>query len=241
MRDGLLADGYPVASYFVHLGTVDATPGTVSEKMPWASSPVVSDTDELAIWDDYLADWYHFVIVDRHGCVARHFGPVVPGDFDGEQNAIRQAWIDSLSSECPSQTAGNDIGPDLLDVSAPDLTVKDVVEVVDSHSFDAADPEAKDSLGDVPTEELPGPFDLIIPDDISGEEATAGDASNLDGGGFEPAEFCQVVITDPIAVGDPVPAFLCVDDNPTSITYNGTFSAAALKGKIWLAYFGSCT
>lgn len=239
MRDELLAEGYPVVSYFVHLRTVNASPETVGEKMPWASSPVVADTDDLAIWDDYLADWYHFVIVDRHGCVARHFGPVVPEDFDGESNAIRQAWIDSLSSECPSVPTGEDIGPDQVDAVALDLTAADIVEVVDSLVPDVL--EVMDSPGDAPIEEVVEPLDVSDPDEVSAAETTSEDTLLTDGGGFEPAEFCQVVPTDPIAVGEPAPTFLCVDDNPSSASHNGTFSPASLKGKVWLAYFGSCT
>jgi hypothetical protein len=238
MRDELLADGYPVDSYFVHLKTVEASSSTVGETMSWASSPVVADNDELAIWDDYLADWYHLVIVDRHGCVAQHFGPVVPSHFDGEDNPIRQAWIDSISSDCPGPPAGGDIVADTVDVTVSDVTSEDVVEAIDTVIFDSVG-EVLDLLSDAPVDVDP---EVQEPGEISSEvETSMPDGSDSDGSVFQPAEFCQVVPTEPIELGDEVPTFLCVDDNAASATYNGSFSAAGFKGKVWLAYFGSCT
>jgi len=241
MRDELLAEGYPVTSYFIHLKTVEANSSTVGESMHWSSSPVVADTDELSIWDDYLATWYHFVIIDRHGCVANHFGPVVPSHFDGEQNVIRQAWIDSLSSECPGLPGGDDIGPELPDTSAPDAFPKDVVEDGDSLILDSF-LEVMDSISE-DTSDLPSVQEEVSDsgDFTSGVDTSLGDIANADGTGVEPAEFCQVVGTDPIELGDQVPDFLCVDSNPESASYKGTFSSDGMKGKVWLAYFGSCT
>lgn len=236
MRDGLLAAGYPVKSYFAHIKNVEASPTTVGEKMEWATSPVVADTEELAIWDDYLATWYHFVIIDKHGCVVSHFGPVAPEDFDGDDSPIRQAWIDSLSSECPGRS-GADIGPDLSDTVSPDVTLQDVVEIVDFLVPDGSADET-DALPDL----VPELVDVTDFEGLLGEVETTSAADTLpETVIFEPAEFCQVVPIDPIELGDPLPNFLCVDANPSSPTYEGTFSPDALKGKVWLAYFGSCT
>ncbi len=238
MRDELLAEGYPVTSYFVHLKTVGANSSTVGEKMGWSTSPVVSDNDELAIWDDYLADWYHLVIVDRHGCVAQHFGPVVPSHFDGKDNPIRQAWIDSISSECPGPPTTEDVVPEVIDVTITDVNFQEVVEAIDTVFEDGVD-GVLDIWQDTPSEIG---VDVEVPDEISSEvDLSPADTADPDQTVFQPAEFCQIVPTEPIELGDQIPTFLCVDDNSASATYQETFSTEGLKGKVWLAYFGSCT
>ena len=85
-------------------------------------------------------------------------------------------------------------------------------------------------------------MDVEVPDEISSEvDLSPADTADPDQTVFQPAEFCQIVPTEPIELGDQIPTFLCVDDNSASATYQETFSTEGLKGKVWLAYFGSCT
>jgi hypothetical protein len=240
MRDELRLAGHNVSAQFIHLKTVDADAQVVAEKMGWATSPVIADSDTLNIWETYLADWYHLVIVDRHGCVANHFGPVVPSHFDGDDNPIRQAWIDSLSSECPGPR-GEDIGPDLKDVVTQEVTT-DVVatpETVELPDVQPAD-VPMDLPGDLPDYVDDVPPDQSVVEDTVGEEVVP-EVVAADILPFEPAEFCQILPGDPIELSSFVPYFLCQDANQASVTFGQPFSPWSMKGKVWLAYFGSCT
>jgi hypothetical protein len=239
LRDELREGGLDVQAVFVHLKTVEATPSVVGEKMPWATAPVVFDSEELGIWEDFLADWYHVVIVDRHGCVFDHFGPVVSEDFVGPDSKIRNAWMASVDNECK--------GPAVVEEPEEDLVTEDSQEIVDVV-------EGPD-LPDVPLPDLPEPTPEILEPEVDaladevGEELVAEVAETVDdipldesdGAPFQPAELCQIVPTEPVAIGGAVPYFLCTDLNPASATFNGTFSPWSLKEKVWIAYFGSCT
>jgi hypothetical protein len=162
----------------------------------------------------------------------------VPSHFDGEDNPIRQAWIDSLSSECPGPPVGEDVVSDTVEVTASDVTAQDVVEAIDTIISDSVG-EVLDLLSDAPIDAF---SEVEDPGEISSEvETSLPHLSELDGVVFQPAEFCQVVPTEPIELGAEVPSFLCVDDNAASATYKGSFSPEGFKGKVWLAYFGSCT
>jgi hypothetical protein len=232
----LNADGHPVELAFIHLGTVETDADAVNEKMPWAIDPVLADTEQLAIWDRYLADWYHFIIVDRQGCVHEHFGPVVPENFDlTGPGSIRDSWTTSLTTEC------NESEPFVEGVDDPpgDI-VEQELEVIPE--LDLA-PEIPDLLEDLPVEDIPvedmvtttdGPDDLVpeLPEDLTSD---LNDTS-------QPAEICQIVTGNtPPEIGDYVPYFSCVDVNSTSALYGESVSPWALQGKIWIAYFGSCT
>jgi hypothetical protein len=51
---------------------------------------------------------------------------------------------------------------------------------------------------------------------------------------------CHVADATPVAVGAPVPAFLCFDRNRRSATSGAPVSDLTLGGQVWIAYFASC-
>jgi len=248
MKAQVEGEGYSPSLFFVHLTTVDASPELVQEKMSWAVDPVIADTEQVAIWERYSADWYHLIFIDQNGCVAGHVGPVVPEHFEkssGEE--IKELWISSFSGECAGSHADGPVDgvEDVVTVELDDVGQEtdnafEIHELPDVGS-DVELADSADSAGgdvtDVTSETLVDAAELT--DGVADEETTpdqVGDAAI-----FQPAEVCQIVDSEPVEVGQKVPYFLCTNLNEESETVGDAFSPITLKEKVWIAYFGSCS
>jgi len=242
MQQELAGEGFAPSLMFINIKSVDATPDNVAKGMSDVTTPIVQDGEAVGFWDAYLADWYHFVLVDRSGCIAAHYGPLSSVTLDGEEGvAIRAAWKAAMAAECTQtevdadsggDTGGPDGGPDL-----PDLKDVGAGDVPDSAGDEEADPAPADvpDLGDLPGTELPELVDGTSEQD-GGDETEPQDVPP-----FQLAELCQVVQTEPVALGGWVPFFLCMDRNSNSAGYLDGFSTWSLSEMVWIAYFGACT
>jgi Cys-rich repeat protein len=66
-----------------------------------AVAPIIQDTDELGLWTTYDADWYHVVLIDRHGCLSEHLGPLTDEQVDGDlHETLKDAWRDAMDADC---------------------------------------------------------------------------------------------------------------------------------------------
>ncbi len=105
----LEAEGFRPQLIWVQLGRATAGPDSVGSIFDEAwDFPVLQDDPEGTIWQAFGADWYHFVIVDAHGCTdaARHFGPIDPTMVLGERgDAMVDVWRAALSGQCIEATA----------------------------------------------------------------------------------------------------------------------------------------
>jgi hypothetical protein len=243
MKQELAGDGVVPDLLFINIKSVDATPEKISQGMSDVSTPIVQDGEAVGFWDAYLADWYHFVLVDRSGCIAAHYGPLSSEGLDGaEGQEIRAAWKASLAAECtPSEP---DAGPDAAgDIQAGDLE--------DSGTEEQADQTAAEDKGPGDFDAQPQP-DLVDTQEGAGQDAAGdsdaelpgedvGDLGDSDVEPFQLAEVCQVVETPPVPLGGDVPYFLCMDRNSKSPGYLSGFSTTTLAEKVWIAYFGACT
>jgi hypothetical protein len=100
----LEAEGLHPNLMWIQLGRVAATPEAILTQLDAAwDFPVIQDDEPGSLWESYNADWYHFVIVDSHGCTdaSRHFGPLSAAGVAGEEGElILDAWRTALSDEC---------------------------------------------------------------------------------------------------------------------------------------------
>jgi len=245
LREVLEAEGEAPHLLFIHLSTVEGSPELVAEKMGWAVDPVVHDREDLAIWDGFGADWYHLVFVDGFGCVAGHFGPVTPESFEGESGEeLLSVWRQSLSGEC-SGPAVPEPAPDIrsFDLSpAFDVHVPPEVGDTGFHQEPDAAAEQVDSIGgDLPLSDLDLDSGAEPFPDVAVDQVQETDGGFPDGETFELPDHCQVVETQPVDVGEPVPYFVCKDLNDASPTSGQIFSLWSLQEIVWIAYFGACT
>ena len=211
----------PAGLVWVHLETVSVVPSDVEKALGTVDESVVFDTDALAVWDRYAADWYHMVIVDRNGCLAGHFGPLSQEQIDGSlRQEIGNAWADAALAECTVPV------PEMADSAEPATDVMEPPEILPAEFPGDEAPEPVTDLTVGETTET-----IEIPDAADGKETEE----------FILAETCQIVMGFPIGTGDPVPHFLCMDVNPSSGQYGQGISDVYLKELIWIAYFGSCT
>ncbi|MBI5487199.1 MAG: hypothetical protein HY905_07690 [Deltaproteobacteria bacterium] len=102
----LAADGLAPRMVWVQLTTALATPEDVGAHLgPDVTDPVIHDTDALRIWEAYGSTWYHFILVDAHGCYLTDHGPLDPTLVLGEEGeAIVSEWRDAMDEECPPPT-----------------------------------------------------------------------------------------------------------------------------------------
>jgi hypothetical protein len=104
VRAVLAADGLSPRMIWVQLMTASATPEEVAARLgPEVTDPVIHDTPELRIWESYGATWYHFILVDSHGCFVSDHGPLDPSGLAGEEGVqIAEEWRGAMDDTCPS-------------------------------------------------------------------------------------------------------------------------------------------
>lgn len=100
----LEAEGLQPRLAWIQVGRFPATSESISSIFDEAwDFPVLQDDAAGSLWQAYHADWYHFVLIDPHGCTdaSRHFGPLDATALSGEEgDEIVQAWREALSDEC---------------------------------------------------------------------------------------------------------------------------------------------
>jgi hypothetical protein len=262
----LSGGAYPV---FVNLTGVVATEGQIESWFPKVLQPILQDTLQDRVWAQFGADWYHLVLIDRNGCLVQHWGPVDAAELSGELgDSLESLWRTATGAECesvptqevsPERSDGMDAIWDILpdsdvvssDRHDPEIPPDGLLE--DAHSVELVDvPVEPDIFGDAFREE-DGDQDWTIADSANPDQsdlcATDGCASMPDllaDSGPPPEVFtldslCQMVQSQPPAVGQPVPHFLCMDRNTASSTYGLGISDWTLRESVWIAYFGGCT
>ncbi|MBM4355815.1 MAG: hypothetical protein FJ109_18830 [Deltaproteobacteria bacterium] len=241
MQQELTGQGYSPSLVFVNIKSVDATPEKIAKGMSDVTTPIVQDGEQVGIWDAYLADWYHLVLVDQSGCIAAHFGPLSSQGLEGEEGTqVFAAWKQAMEAQCtPAEpdVRGDGFSDGVSDV--PD-GFGDADGATESSPDPGSGPDVGEADGGTPPE-----VDVAELVDAAAE-ADDGSDSGEGGGGddvppFELAEVCQVVQTAPVPLGGPVPYFLCMDRNSSSAGYLKGFSPPLLSEKVWIAYFGACT
>jgi hypothetical protein len=141
-KAALQAEGLPARLVWVQLKTALATPDDVGARLgPEVTDPVIHDTDALGLWDAYATTWYHFILVDSHGCRLTDYGPLDSSIATSEVgDQIVAEWRDAMDDACPDGTppidggdAGDDAGADadaeegaLLDAPAEAAEADDV-------------------------------------------------------------------------------------------------------------------
>jgi len=94
--------GEAAAVAFIQLESMPVDEAAVGQYFAAYTVPVLPDGGAVDIWQTYSADWYHVVLVDDHGCLAGHWGPLSASDVEGEDRAaISAAWTNALSGACP--------------------------------------------------------------------------------------------------------------------------------------------
>jgi len=103
-RVSALADPAPVV--FVQLRDRPMDEAAVTTYFAPYAVPVIHDSDALDITGRYAADWYHVVLVDAHGCLVDHWGPLAGSDLEGPTgDALVAELTRALSGACP-ETSG---------------------------------------------------------------------------------------------------------------------------------------
>ncbi|TNF37759.1 MAG: hypothetical protein EP329_02330 [Deltaproteobacteria bacterium] len=91
---------------FMQIGSIPVDEAAVGTHFAAYTVPVLPDGEALDIWHSYSADWYHVVLVDDHGCLAGHWGPLVPADIEGDVGVeMSAAWTNALTGACPADSA----------------------------------------------------------------------------------------------------------------------------------------
>ncbi|NMC72473.1 MAG: hypothetical protein GYA57_20785 [Myxococcales bacterium] len=109
----LEAEGLQPRLIWIQVGRFPATSESVSSIFDEAwDFPVLQDDEAGSLWEAYHADWYHFVMIDTHGCTdaSRHFGPLDATTLYGEAgDEIAGVWREALSDACreASEDAGD--------------------------------------------------------------------------------------------------------------------------------------
>jgi hypothetical protein len=233
----------------------------VGEALAGATVPVLQDSPEVGIWSAYGADWYHVVLLDRNGCLARHWGPLLATDVSGKRHAeMREAWLEARSAPCVP------VSPDAVE-AIPDATeaAPDATEATPDAAPDTppdpgpaddggAPPDTTEASAEPPPEGIPEAAEEVLdggtdapshPDAAADALAEAGGETALEVDAWvEPfalQEVCQVEAGLPTPPGAVVPHFLCQDRNTASVTANGPVSDVTLRELVWIAYFGTCT
>jgi Cys-rich repeat protein len=152
-RAELTAEGLPARMIWVQLKTALSTPEDVAAHLgPDVTDPVIHDTDALGLWDAYATTWYHFILVDSHGCRLTDYGPLDSAGVLGEVgDQILAEWRDAMDDTCPDGTppvdggdAGTDAGDDAgADADAPDeFSADSPPETADESTAEASDADA---------------------------------------------------------------------------------------------------
>jgi len=140
-----VAPGGDAPMIFVQEPSIEVSGEVIEGALAGSSVAVVQDDPDLGIWPAFSADWYHVVLVDRNGCQARHWGPLVPSDVtDGLHREMHDEWSKAREVTCtPVQAEPVEPGPEAVE-PAPEV----VPEV------------APDAPVDLPPE--PGPADVPL-------------------------------------------------------------------------------
>lgn len=253
------ADAGTVFPVFVNLATVTATAPEITAWFPEATTPILQDTSAQGVWGLFGADWYHLILLDRNGCVVKHWGPAQATDLQGALgDEVAQMWQEATAAECEAVTledvvTGDTAEPDVLqetslvDSSNSDVTVgpevlpevlledssPEILDAVEGETVEVvpdADVQGDQSLGEVQ-------YDLVSEVEPQDAETDLGPPEEV----FALHELCQMVTALPPAVGEKVPHFLCMDRNAASATSGQGISDWVLKEAVWVAYFGACT
>lgn len=97
---GELGGSPPVG--FVQLKEIPVNATVVGGQFAGYTVPVYPDDDTQDIWGGFAATWYHVVLIDDHGCLAGHWGPLSGSDVAGATGTeIGAAWSNALSGACP--------------------------------------------------------------------------------------------------------------------------------------------
>jgi hypothetical protein len=234
---------------FVQEPTIEVGSATVEGSLSGSTVVVLQDDPDKGVWPAYGADWYHAVLIDRNGCLAKHWGSLVDerGAVILDVAATRAAWLEARQAACaPAPRDAAEIvepGPDTTEPApdasgpGPDVTldpgpgaaldarpdaVPDAVPVPDS-----SDPvEVASESFEAPLEVADAPPEAVV--DLWVEP-------------FSLQDICQAVSEAPAIVGGLVPHFLCKDVNTASAAYGGAVSDVTLREQVWIAYFGTCT
>jgi len=236
----VFAAGGKAPLVFVNLLEVQATPNIVAELVPKATQAVIQDSEQLRLWDAWLATSYEVVVVDRFGCNIARFGPLDPVKLEEQKEEIRKAWQSAGETECQKteEVEQEDVRFDIV----PDAGVEIVEpkpdgppeqhDVPDQHDEIDSPEVLQDAAADIPDSS----DEQIADGQLDLAPETTDDTSP-----FQLSDVCQIVDAPPIEPGCAVPYFLCKDVNSTSGTSGQGFSSLTLKEKIWIAYFGACT
>jgi hypothetical protein len=242
--------------------------GKIEQFLGTPDYPILQDTAEAKVWEKYAAAYYDIVLVDSYGCLTAHVtGIKGPEDLQGAGGEmVKGLWLDALSAEChavveeggePAAEAveevvprdgGGEVVEPVSDAGdgAETVQVEAVEELALSDSEGVADgSEQADGCCQVEAVET-GPTDAkeaLVPEAVEAWESVA---EAVDGGAdwvepFQLADVCQVVPNSGVELGQAVPHFLCKDVNSASAGFGTGVSDITLKGKVWIAYLGSCT
>lgn len=175
---------------FVQEPSIEVSGQVVEGALAGSAVAVVQDDASLGIWSAYAADWYHVVLIDRNGCQARHWGPLIASDVtDNLHHEMRTEWLKAQEVSCTPTP------PDAVEV-LPDL-VEPAPEVVPEVQIDVP----ADLSTDLPPD--PGPVDVSV-------EAVADTPAVADIAAEAVAEVTPDPVGDalPEAIGDALPELL---------------------------------
>lgn len=102
--------------------------------------PIIQDTDALELWTAYDADWYDVVLIDSHGCLAAHMGPLTDEQINGDLHEdLKGAWRKAMSADCAEGVP--DVTEAAPDAGDPESTreIVELPDVVDETNDDTAE------------------------------------------------------------------------------------------------------
>ena len=100
-RLAAVADPPPVV--FVQLRDRPMDRAAVATYFGTYTVPVIHDTEALDIVGRYAADWYHVMLIDGHGCLAGHWGPLAASELSGATgDALAGSLEAALAGACPA-------------------------------------------------------------------------------------------------------------------------------------------